>query len=181
MPRIVALIVAADELTACSQPAGEARAAGDGDPCGELGMLAELADRGCDVWLVTSSAGASSGPQAPGDPEPNRPVRAASRQQGRPQPELPSRGVHRAASLEEAARRCRAEGGSVLVVGADPASSVRFANRHRFSSVLIDPVGSGARPGRLDEIPDFTLPSLSELSGLIRRIERDPADFEGTE
>lgn len=174
MRQIAALIVAADELAALCRKAGEPPPAGPpgaaagtpgaatGPPATvagspgtdeELALWANLARQGRDVWLVTSAAA--------------------------DQP--PPHGIHRATSLQEAARQCPAAGSRVLVVGADPSSSIRFANRHRLTSVLIDPGGCGARVEGLEDVPDFTLFSLWELPVLLERVERDPADFEGTE
>ncbi len=119
---------------------------------GEPTVWTRLARQGRDVWLVASGAA---------------------------EPLLPH-GVHRATSLQEAARQCPVPGSRVLVVGADPSASVRFANRHRLTSVLIDP-GDGSGAEGLEEVPDFTLGSVWELPALLERLERDPADFEGTE
>lgn len=122
-------------------------------PAGELAVWTRLARQGRDVWLVASRAAEQPLPH----------------------------GVHRAASLQEAARQCPAPGSRVLVVGADPSASVRFANRHRLTSVLIDPGGDGPEARDLEEVPDFTLACVEELPALLERLERDPADFQGTE
>lgn len=126
--------------------------AGFGFSPADLGNLQQLASLGYAVWVVDSRGAAS---------RPPHPLRHAT-------------------SLEEAARRCRDEGRPVLLVGASPSGSIRLANRLHLSSALVAEPQS-AQPEDLEETPDFVLASLEDLPGLVARIERDPADFEGTE
>lgn len=121
----------------------------------DLGSLQQLAGLGYAVWVVDSRVAPRSAAPA----------------------EYP---FQRAASLEEAARRCRGEGRSVLMVGASPSGSIRLANRLRLISALLAEPQS-APPQDLEETPDFVLACLDDLPALVARIERDPADFEGTE
>ena len=153
MSHVACLIVAVDELFDAHAGAALAH---------EAGTLAELARLGCEVWLVGT---------IPIAEEPAlRPWVADGR-------------VRRADDLEQAARRCRGEGKAVMVVGSRPSGSVRFANRLRFASTLVtgpDPEGA-EQPAGVEELPDFVVASLSDVLPLLRRLEREDADFEGTE
>ena len=155
MESIRSLIVAADELFAdgAAGPSPE-----------DLATLDDLARLGCEVWLAGTAPALGELER-----ELHRWVEA-----GR---------LRRASSLQEAARRCLAEGPRVMVVGASPAGSVRFANERGFASALVvspDP-GAGHQPEDLLELPDFVVTSLDDVMALLRRLERAPEDFEGTE
>ncbi|MBE3597422.1 MAG: hypothetical protein IMX02_00955 [Limnochordaceae bacterium] len=87
-----------------------------------------------------------------------------------------------AESLSDLPPLAAGRGSTVLVVGGRPERSIRWANRHRLKSVLVVPEpGEDQQPGSLDEAPDFVLESVEDVLGLIRRIEREEGDFEGTE
>lgn len=71
--------------------------------------------------------------------------------------------------------------GTVLVVGSRASASMRMANAYGLCGVLIAPDPGSALPAGLEEAPDFVLSSLEEVPQLIRRIERDEADFQGVD
>ena len=153
MGSVVCVIVAVDELF---EPHASATLLHDTD------TLAELARLGCEVWLVGTI------------PVEDHPVLRPWFEGGQ---------VRRADDLEQAARQCRGEGKAVMVVGSRPSRSVRFANRLRFASALVtgpDPE-QAEQPTHVDELPDFVVGSLSDVVPLVRRLEREDADFEGTE
>lgn len=98
--------------------------------------------------------------------------------------ELPSDArIRRAPTLEAVAAAAAPgpDGGTVLVVGSRPGGAIRFANARDLSAALIAPDADAQQAEALDETPDFILPRLSDVPGLIARLERDEADFEGVE
>lgn len=153
MESVVSVILAADELVDPQAGAPLLH---------EPHALAELACQGCEVWLA--------GP-IPGH------LHLAL------QPWVEGGRVRRAEDLEQAARHCRGEGKAVMVVGARPSGSVRFANRLHFTSALIagPDLGEAEQPDSVEELPDFVLGSLADVLPLVRRLEREEGDFEGTE
>ncbi|HEY8486288.1 MAG TPA: hypothetical protein VIL11_02735 [Limnochordales bacterium] len=160
MEERLCVIVAADELGRAAPPDG-------GPPAGLPQALAELARFGCQVWWA--------GPEPPGlSPLVEDPALRPWVQQGR---------LRQAPSLDEAARACRAGGREVLVVGGRPSGSIRWANRHRFTSALVAVLEGGDEelPADVEEIPDFVVGSVDELPALVFRMEREQGDFEGTE
>lgn len=75
----------------------------------------------------------------------------------------------------------RAGEGTVLVVGSRPETSARFANEHAMSAVVIAPEAGLSQPEDLEEAPDFILPAVGDVILLVRRMEREAGDFQGTE
>lgn len=155
MESSLCVIVAADEM----KP-------GDSDePTQLVQALTELARMGCRVWWTASPGGWQQAVL-------ERPDLAAWVREGR---------IQAVPSLEDARRQCGPTGGPVLVVGLRPAGSIRWANRHRFTSALVVGPEDAGLPAEMDEVPDFVLDSFAELPRLVFRMEREAADFEGTE